>query len=457
VTVATQQDPGIAPRGAVDTKAGSHHHMGLVSGGYQAANGWRVVIRGTVFSEDRQNGTPATLNNTDARQGSGSLAGGLWGGLLSATAFGATQDYYQTYSSVAADRNAESLNRTQTVPTRVVGVSGQWVRPLGRFTLLVGGEGRSVTGTTIETPYTQGRALATTQAGGTQRLGSAFAQATWNASDALTVTVGAHGDGWHTESPFTGYNRTLGAFNPRAAFAYRLGTTGLSLRASAYRGFRAPTLNELYRGFRSGNTDTQPNEALEPERLSGGEGGLLYARGRGSVRVTGFWNVLDSAITNITLTSTPQLITKQRANADKVDATGVEFESDLRLPASFTVSFASAIVDSRYEGNTSLRGNRVPQVPSYNAGLSIRFSRAGWTASSQVRVTGAQFEDDLNVFTLRRATVTDVMVSRAVGHRLTAFVAVENVFDTLYDVGRTPTLTTGLPRAARAGVQIATP
>ena len=38
-----------------------------------------------------------------------------------------------------------------------------------------------------------------------------------------------------------------------------------------------------------------------------------------------------------------------------------------------------------------------------------------------------------------------------------AFVAVENLFDNEYDVGRTPILTTGLPRAVRAGVQIALP
>ena len=38
-----------------------------------------------------------------------------------------------------------------------------------------------------------------------------------------------------------------------------------------------------------------------------------------------------------------------------------------------------------------------------------------------------------------------------------SFVAVENLFDNEYDVGRTPILTTGLPRAVRAGVQIALP
>jgi outer membrane receptor protein involved in Fe transport len=242
--------------------------------------------------------------------------------------------------------------------------------------------------------------------------------------------------------------------NPRGSLAYRIGNTGLSLRGSAYRGFRAPTLNELYRGFRAGNTDTRPNEALQPERLAGGEGGVLFARGRASTRATAFWNVLDDTITNITLSITPQLITKQRANADKVRAAGVELEGELRLPASLSVGVSSAIVNSRFKGETSLRNNRVPQVPKYNVGLNVRYGDEKWIASGQFRVTGAQFEDDLNLFTLRRANVLDVFGSRRFAGKVATFFAVENLFDSEYDVGRTPILTTGLPRTVRAGVQI---
>jgi hypothetical protein len=34
---------------------------------------------------------------------------------------------------------------------------------------------------------------------------------------------------------------------------------------------------------------------------------------------------------------------------------------------------------------------------------------------------------------------------------------VENLFDAVYDVGRTPTLTVGLPRAARIGALVVLP
>ncbi len=99
----------------------------------------------------------------------------------------------------------------------------------------------------------------------------------------------------------------------------------------------------------------------------------------------------------------------------------------------------------------------MPQVAAYNVGLTTRYSREKWMASSHLRVTGPQFEDDLNAFRLRRATVLDIFASRNLGRKVSAFVAVENVFNCEYDVGRTPILTTGLPRAARAGVKFLLP
>ena len=194
-----------------------------------------------------------------------------------------------------------------------------------------------------------------------------------------------------------------------------------------------------------------------PNGLTGGDVGVMVTRGRVSARVTGFWNVLDEAITSITLSSTPQLIIKQRANADTVHASGLEVEASMRFSASLSATFASGFVSSTFQGDTSLHGNRVPQVPEYNVGLGVRYTPSAWSTSAQLRITGPQFEDDQNVYTLRRATVLDVFAGRTLVRGVTAFVAVENLFDATYDVGRTPVLTTGLPRAGRVGVLIALP
>ena len=465
VPVAVEQDAGLAPRGAVDTELASEHSSGLVALGYQAANGWRVDATGNVFDEDRKNATPVAINSTASRNASVEVAGGIAGGLLSFRGFGGTQGYVQTYSTVAPTRATETLNRVQRVPTEFLGFGGQWVGSLpatslgarSRPIILAGVETRSVDGTTIETPVTpQGVAQPTVRFGGTQRLGSAFAQLTMEASRRLTMVFGGHAGYWRTTSGVTGYNKTLGSFNPRGSFTYRF-NEAIAVRGSAYKGFRAPTLNEFYRGFRVGNTQTNPNEALLPERLKGADGGVLVSHGNVSARATVFWSVLDDAITNVTLSTTPLLITKQRANADQVRASGVELEGDVRLPSSLTLTGAVGILRSTFAGSGSLSGKLVPQVPRYNLAVGARYAASGWNGSAQVRVTGRQFEDDQNAFILRRATVMDLYAGRAIVRQVQLFVAVENLFDNDYDVGRTPILTTGLPRAIRMGVQVAVP
>ncbi len=330
IPIATEQDPGIAPRGPIDGKLGSTHRSALASAGYQGAGGWRVDVAGNVFDEHRQNATPISINSTASRQLSGELAGGVGGGLLNLRGFGGTQQYRQVFTTVNAARTAETLTRDQNVPSSVFGLAGQWFRAWGRHGVLVGAEGRHVEGTSIEVPYTQGRPQAATEAGGTQRLGSAFVQDTVRVNDRTTLVIGAHADTWRSTSLATGFAKSSGSFNPRASGSYRLGDSGITVRGAVYHGFRAPTLNEFYRNFGSGNTQTRPNEALNPERLTGGDAGVLIGRGPVSARVTGFFNVLDEAITAITISSTPQLIVRQRANADTLRASGIEVEADFR-------------------------------------------------------------------------------------------------------------------------------
>ena len=153
-----------------------------------------------MYSEDRENGSPLSINTTASRQGSGEVAGGVAGGLLSARGFGGTQDYYQTFTSVNATRVTETLSREQRIPSTTRGLGAQWLTGPGRHTLLVGAEWRYVDGSSIETPYSQGRALATVDAGGTDQRSSAFVQDTMLLGDRLTLVLGAHGDRWQSES-----------------------------------------------------------------------------------------------------------------------------------------------------------------------------------------------------------------------------------------------------------------
>ncbi len=446
-------------RGPVDTPAGSTHRSAVGVLGYRAQSGWRFEGRANVFSEDRKNGTPLQVNDTDAGQVAGEVLGDIGSGSLSVRVFRIGQGYDETFSIISAEppRASEELDRIDRVPTNIVGLSTQWLRTWPRGTLLVGGEGRFIDGRSTEVRVDSGRVLGTSEAGGTQRLGSAFVRATFQAGDRLTLAAGARGDSWRSESLDSVTTQTAGSFSPRVSVVYRVDDTGVSVRGSVYGGFRAPTLNELYRGFRDGNNVTTPNGALTPERLKAGEAGVLFARGRVSARLTGFWNVLDDSIVSVTLATSPSLNIRQRQNADKLRSLGIEMEGDLRLSQSVSVGVTSAIVDARFKGNTSLRDYRAPQVADYTVGATVRYDKAAWHVSGQFRVTGPQFEDDLNTLLLRRATVVDLLASRSLGNRLNIFVGVENVFDSDYDVARTPARMVGLPRAIRGGVQVAFP
>ncbi len=203
----------------------------------------------------------------------------------------------------------------------------------------------------------------------------------------------------------------------------------------------------------------QPN--VQPERLTGAETGLLVARARVSARLTAFWNRLDDAVTNVTLSATPTLITRQKQNADKVRATGLEVEADLRPHPRLTLTALAVVTASRFRPSTTLAelaGNRVPQVPAHQLGAGMTYTDPRrLTASLQVRIVGTQFDDDLNQFELGEFMVVDAYAGRAIDRRLHAFVAVENLFDVEYDVGRTPVRTVGWPRTVRGGVRLFLP
>ena len=165
-------------------------------------------------------------------------------------------------------------------------------------------------------------------------------------------------------------------FSPRLALLHKL-TSNVSLTASGYRAFRAPTLNELYRGFRAGNVFTEFNPNLRAERLTGAEGGAIVTgwNQRVMLRSNFFWNQITRPVANVTLTTTPSLITRQRQNLGSTRSQGVEFEASGRLSNSVTVSggyeytdatVTSFTIDPALAGlNPSLVGLDVPQIPRH--------------------------------------------------------------------------------------------
>lgn len=449
----------VAPeaRGVVDTRSDSDYQSGLFSGG-RATDKFHAWLHVAKYSEDRGNGTPVQVNATDTTQISGDLGGMAGGGTWQARVGRFSQDFYQTFSAVAADRATERLTTEQSTDTTNQLVNGQWSRPFGRVTIVAGGEFHHTDAMVTEFRYsTTNVKTGPFLVGGTERVTAAFARATISATDNVTLEVGDRHDQWRSEPLDLALpTKSLGFFSPRASVAWRIGR--YSLQGAAYQASRTPTLNELHRGFRAGNVVTNPNPLLEAEVLKGAEGGVLASWGLVSARATAFFSNLDQAIANITLTSTAAQITRQRQNSDSIRASGVELELDARLSPALSMTGQLVLTSSHFRGSKgapAVEGKGVPQVPVVQGGVSFIWIDPRWaTASTQIRFSGEQFDDDLNQFTLGSYAVWDAQVSRALTRGFTAFLAVENITNTDYDTGRTPIRTIGWPRTFRTGLRV---
>ena len=74
----------------------------------------RAFLEGDLYGEDRQNGTPLQINNTTIRQlAFGTDYNSPSPGLFTLRLYGGTQNYHQTFSSIAANRDSESLTNMQ--------------------------------------------------------------------------------------------------------------------------------------------------------------------------------------------------------------------------------------------------------------------------------------------------------------------------------------------------------
>jgi outer membrane receptor protein involved in Fe transport len=436
-------------RGLVDTRAGTSDLSGMLT-----LSRGRAFLRAGSFGESRKNGTPLQVNDTRTT----SIDMGTdWSrddaGTFSVRLYGSAEVFNQNFTAVAASRNSETLTNKQRNPSQQIGFAFQWRRPVGeRHSLSAGVEGRDVRGHSAETFV---------RAGGRQRTFGFFA------SDAVRVggwllNFGARVDRWRNYDGF--FNRTLfvdrseTAFSPRVSVLKRF-DNGIAFNASVYRGFRAPTLNELYRNFRVGNIVTNANSELSAERLTGGEAGVEIEafRDRGFIRGNVFWSHINDSIANVTLFTTPSLITRQRQNLGAIRARGVEISATFKPNRNWELSSEYLLTDTtvlRFPANRTLEGLLVPQIPRNQFNFQVSYTDRKWTAATQGRFAGKQFDDDLNTLPLRKFFTLDAQVSRAVSEQARVFVAVQNLTGTRYEISSTPVFTVGPPVLVRAGVRV---
>jgi outer membrane receptor protein involved in Fe transport len=459
---------GSEVRGPIDTKADSDYHTGFFTLGRRMTD-WHAAVRGAGYSEERGNGTPVQVNSTDWTQFSFEAGGILAGGVFDLHVVGSSQDYYQTFSAVTAaggvPRSAERLTFEQFIDTSHRALNAQWSRAFNRVTTIFGVDVRHTESHQDENRFVLVSGVNTLNplspfpSGGTENVVAAYARASIQATDSVTLELGARGDAWSSEPEDAALpTKDVSYLSPRAAISWRSGR--FQMQASTYYANRTPSLNELHRRFAVGNSVTNANPLLEPETLTGVEGGVLTQFDRASIRATAFFNNLDGAIANVTLSQTPAQIVRQRQNSDTIRATGLEIELDARFTNTLSANAQIVLTSSHFRGSVAtpaLEGNEVPQVPNWQGGFSLTWADPRLlTAATQVRFSGDQWDDDLNTpaFELQQYAVWDATVSRAIVRSVHAFLAVENILDTEFDTARTPIRSIGWPRTVRVGARV---
>ena len=467
-------DVPLSLRGLVDTPVNSEHATGEATVERKVGQNASVFARGSLLGEERQNGTPLTPNRTTIRELD---LGANWNsqelGEFRLRSYVSRQVYNQNFSAVALDRNSEFLTREQRVPAQQVGFSAQWTRSLGaRQNLVAGAEEWNVHGESDEIGFSQGLASSRSQAGGRENNWGAYGEDMISLTRRTLLTLSGRVDRWlnfrafSAKLPFSGTGGTVtpfpdrseSFFSPRLAVLQRV-TSKVSLTGSAYRSFRAPTLNELYRSFRVGNIVTQANDQLLAERLTGAEAGAIVTGWDQHFMLRGnfFWSDITRPIANVTLSVAPDLITRQRQNLGRTRSRGAEVEADERLSNAITLSgsyeYTDATVTS-FSANPALVGLWLPQVPHHQFTLQARYVKPFVLVGVQGRYVGNQFDDDQNLLSLARFFALDAIISHSLRPGVEVFVAGENLLNQQYQIGRTPVLTVGPPILARAGLRL---
>ena len=211
--------------------------------------------------------------------------------------------------------------------------------------------------------------------------------------------------------------------------------------------------------IRVGNVSTLANENLRAERLTGGEAGLSQSvfNNKLSVRGTFFWSEITQPVANVTLSVTPNLITRQRQNLGRTRSRGLELEAEAHVNNRWTLAggylFADATVGS-FPADPALEGARIPQVARQQLTIQARYAHpARYTLGLQGRFVGAQFDDDQNLLRLGSFFTLDALASKQLTRTTEAFLAAENLFNQRYSIGRTPVMTLSALLLLRVGLR----
>jgi outer membrane receptor protein involved in Fe transport len=222
--------------------------------------------------------------------------------------------------------------------------------------------------------------------------------------------------------------------NPKLAVRYQL-IEPLAIRASVYRAFRAPTLDNLYRNYTATGYTLLSNSQLAPETMVGGDAGVDVTLGQVKGQVNVFWNELSHAITSVTTSFAP-VFTQQLDNVGKIRSRGVELIGEVALAQYWSAIFGYTYTDSKIIDNPTdptLVGTLTPNIPLHFETVTLRYRQPeALDFSLRMRANEHIFATSDNTVRLSNQFILDFNASYPVYKNVNAFVIGQNILNDKY-------------------------
>ncbi len=238
--------------------------------------------------------------------------------------------------------------------------------------------------------------------GGDTRLTSLYAQDSFDFADRWQATLGARLERWQADGGYIGNPTSTLRFDerqddflsPKAALSFSLNQTW-TLKASAGRAVRMPTVSELFQGSIAADAIVNNDPTLAPERSWTQELSAVGEFDHGDVRATLFFeDTRDALYSQINAFSGTTVTSIQ--NVEHIRTRGVEMAANLRRWDSVELSASLTWTHSRIlenDANPTTVGNWQPRVPEWRANaLAVWRPLEKFSASLGARYSGQRVQ-----------------------------------------------------------------
>jgi outer membrane receptor protein involved in Fe transport len=345
----------------------------------------------------------------------------------------------------------EFVQNVHTTPADDFGASAQWSKSLGKKIQLIqfGTDFRRISGYDSAAIFDETGVQVRTDLGkGKQQFLGVFAQLALKPfAIPLEVTLSARYDHFRNYDGFDGNpggsgiqpDRDKNSFDPRLALRYRINST-VALRGAVYRAFRAPTLDNLYRGFSTTSGTFLPNSQLGPETMVGGEVGSDFNVGHFVGGVTVFRNDVHDLIgsRNLADSELPPgfFFGSKNINVGKVRSDGIELTGEYAFSRNLVGNAAYTLTHSRVlenpEDPVSI-GKQTANIPRNSAMAGLHWlPKPRWNLALQTRWVDRSFGDFDHTLPQDSHFVADAHIDYQLNRMVQLFFSASNLLNRSY-------------------------